>query len=69
VEDARGERSGGSGGGGGGGLNLLVMIGRTFGIKGILVALVIGGVLWKMGIVDPGMLLDGGHHQDRSRWR
>ncbi|HEX7260560.1 MAG TPA: neutral zinc metallopeptidase, partial [Luteolibacter sp.] len=60
VEDARGERSGGLGGGGGG-LGLLMMIGRVFGLKGILAALVIGGVLWKMGIVDPGMLLDGGH--------
>lgn len=60
VEDARGERSGGSIGGGGGGLGLLVMIGRTFGLKGILAALVIGGVLWKMGVVDPSMLLEGG---------
>jgi predicted metalloprotease len=59
VEDARGERSGG-GGGGGGGLGLLMMIGRVFGIKGILAAVVVGAVLWKMGIVDPSMLLGGG---------
>ena len=59
VEDARGQSSGG-GGGGGGGLGLLMTIGRIFGIKGILAALVVGGVLWKMGIVDPGMLLGDG---------
>jgi predicted metalloprotease len=59
VEDARGERSGGMGGGGGG-LGLLMTIGRVFGFKGILAAVVVGGVLWKMGIVDPGMLLGGG---------
>lgn len=34
-------------------------IGRVFGIKGILAALVLGAVLWKMGIVHPGMLLGG----------
>ncbi|MES2660639.1 MAG: neutral zinc metallopeptidase [Verrucomicrobiota bacterium] len=60
VEDARGERSGGLGGGGGGGLGLLMTIGRIFGFKGILAALVVGGVLWKMGILDPGMLVGGG---------
>ena len=61
VEDARGQGSGGfGGGGGGGGLGLLMTIGRVFGIKGILAALVVGAVLWKMGIVDPGMILGGG---------
>ena len=60
VEDARGESSGGLGGRGGGGLGLLMMIGRTFGFKGILAALVLGAVLWKMGLVDPGMLLNSG---------
>ena len=59
VEDARGERSGG-GGGSGGGLGLVMMIGRVFGTKGILAAVVVGAVLWKMGIVDPSMLLGGG---------
>ena len=56
VEDARGERSAGGFGGGGGGLGLLMTIGRMFGIKGILVALVLGGVLWKVGLLDPSML-------------
>ncbi len=46
-------------GGGGGGLGLLMTIGRVFGIKGILAALVFGGVLWKMGILDPIALLGG----------
>ncbi len=35
------------------------MIGRVFGLKGILVALVLGGVLWMTGLVDPRMLLGG----------
>ncbi len=34
--------------------------GRKFGMKGILVAVVAGIVLWKLGIVDPNMLLGGG---------
>lgn len=61
VQDARGERSGGFGGGsgGGGGLGLLMTIGRIFGFKGILAAVVVGAVLWRMGIVDPSMLLGG----------
>ncbi len=58
VEDARGQSSGG--GGGSGGLGLLMTIGRVFGFKGILVALVVGGVLWMTGLVDPSMLLGGG---------
>ena len=60
VEDARGESSGSLGGRGGGGLGLLMMIGRRFGFKGILAALVLGAVLWKMGLVDPGILLNSG---------
>lgn len=59
VEDARGQSSGG-GIGGGGGLGLLMTIGRVFGFKGILVALVVGAVLWMTGIVDPSALLGGG---------
>jgi hypothetical protein len=35
-------------------------IGRVFGFKGILAAVILGGVLWKMGLVDPSMLLGGG---------
>lgn len=60
VDDARGRSGGGGFGGGGGGLGLLMTIGRIFGIKGIIAALLIGGVLWKLGIVDPGMLTGSG---------
>ncbi len=58
VEDARGEHSGGRIGGGG--LGLIMTIGRIFGIKGILAVVVVGAVLWKMGLVDPAMLMEGG---------
>jgi len=37
-----------------------MMIGRVFGIKGILVVVVIAVLLWGLGIVKPGMLLEGG---------
>ena len=59
MEDARGERSPSMGGGGGNGLGLLMTIGKIFGFKGILAFLVIGGIAWKMGLVDPSMLLGG----------
>ncbi|MDP4624619.1 MAG: zinc metallopeptidase [Akkermansiaceae bacterium] len=61
VEDARGRSGGGSlgGGRGGMGMSLLTIIGRKFGIKGILIAIVAGVVLWKLGIVDPSMFLGG----------
>ncbi len=45
--------------GGGGGLGMLMTVGRMFGFKGILVMLVLGGVLWKCGILDPNMLTGG----------
>lgn len=59
MEDARGQSGGGGGLGGGGAFGILTMIGRVFGFKGILAALVVGGVLWKLGIVDPSMLMGG----------
>ena len=55
VEDARGETGGRSGSGGA--LGLLLVVYRLFGIKGILIALVVGGILWGTGIVDPSKLL------------
>jgi predicted metalloprotease len=58
VQDARGESSG-SIGRGGDGIGLLMTIGRLFGFKGILAALVLGGVMWKMGLLDPSMLAGG----------
>lgn len=64
VEDARGRTGGGGGGFGGGGgggmISLLTMIGRTFGLKGILVAVVAGFVLWRCGILDPLGMMTGG---------
>ena len=60
MEDARGRTGGGGFGGGGGAFGLLSIIGRVFGFKGILAAVVVGAVLWKLGIVDPSMLLGGG---------
>lgn len=61
VEDARGRSGGGQMGGGGMGVGLLSLIGRKFGIKGIIIAGVAFLLLWKMGIVDPNMLLGGGN--------
>jgi uncharacterized protein len=66
VEDARGERSPSMGGSGGGGLGLLMTIGKIFGFKGILAFLVIGGIAWKMGLVDPSMLLGGDPYSSSS---
>lgn len=61
MEDARGQGGGGGFGGmGGGGFGLLTMIGRVFGLKGILVAVVAGLLLWKLGIINPAMLVGGG---------
>jgi predicted metalloprotease len=54
VEDARGQSSGRSGGPG---LGLFLLIYRFFGIKGLLIALVVGGVLWATGLVNPSKLL------------
>lgn len=56
VQDVRGQ----GGGGGGGGLGLLMMVFRMFGIKGVLAVAVVGGVLWKLGVVDPSMFMGGG---------
>jgi len=38
---------------------LLGLVGRRFGIKGILVLLVVGFVLWKAGLVDPEQIVGG----------
>ncbi len=55
VEDSRGRRVAGTAGAG----MLLNLVGRKFGIKGILVMLVVVGVLWMTGLVDPAMFLGG----------
>lgn len=57
VEDRRGTSV--RAGGGAGALGLLFNIGSRFGIKGILAVIVVGGILWKMGLVDPSQLLGG----------
>jgi len=57
VVDSRGKRSVGTSGASAG--VLLNLVGRTFGIKGILVAIVLVGVLWMTGLVDPSMFLGG----------
>ena len=62
VDDQRGRQVlGGSGGAG----MLLTLVGRRFGIKGILVLVVVGAVLWKAGLMDPAQML-GGAAQTRS---
>lgn len=66
VEDNRGETHRGASGGGGG-LGLLMMIGRRFGLKGILAAVALVLVLWKLGFVDPSMLLGGGATVSRQK--
>ncbi len=56
VEDDRGRRVlGGSGGAG----MLLSLVGRRFGIKGILVLVVVGVILWQAGLMDPAQMLGG----------
>lgn len=57
VEDARGRTSTG---GGGGLVGLAVLIFRTLGFKGLLVVAILGFLAWRLGIVDPSMLSDGG---------
>lgn len=61
VQDARNDSPPMMAGGGGSGLfTLLSFVTRKFGFKGIFAILVIGGLLWKLGIIDPVMLLNGG---------
>ena len=61
VEDARNETPPMAMGGGARGLiGLFSVVGRMFGAKGILAILLLGGVMWKMGLLDPAMLVGGG---------
>jgi len=60
VDDARGRTTAGVGGGNSLGLGLLTLIGRKFGIKGILIAAVIAIIGWKLGILDANLLLGDG---------
>ena len=56
VEDAR-SRSRATNTAGAG--MLLNLVGRKFGIKGILVLVVVGVVAWQLGLVDPAQLVGG----------
>ena len=56
VDDARGRSV--SAGAGGAGM-LLSLVGRTFGLKGILVLVVVGFILWKVGLIDISTLVGG----------
>lgn len=57
VEDARGQTMGGAGGRSGVAVGLLSLIGRKFGLKGIIIAVILGIIGWKLGLVDPQMLV------------
>ncbi|MDX1460558.1 MAG: neutral zinc metallopeptidase [Xanthomonadales bacterium] len=57
VKDHRGRRV--SAGAGAGALGLLFKLGSRFGIKGILAVVVVGVLMWQMGLVDPAQLLGG----------
>jgi predicted metalloprotease len=41
----------------GGSFGILMLIGRLFGIKGVIVALILGGILWTTGLINPGKLV------------
>jgi len=57
VDDARGSRVTGASSAGAG--MLLSLVGRRFGIKGILVMIVLGVILWQAGLIDPNQLTGG----------
>lgn len=61
VEDARGRSVGRSAAGLGRLLNGVV---RMFGVKGVLVLVVLGFVGWQMGLIDPMALMGGGQVQE-----
>ncbi len=56
VEDARNRRVSS---GGAGGTAILGLVGKTFGVKGIIVVIVLALIGWKMGLIDPSMLTGG----------
>ena len=61
VTDARGKRVAGRSAGLATVLNL---VGRTFGLKGVLVLVALGIIGWQMGLLDPATILGGGQVQD-----
>jgi len=63
VEDARGRRVVAKAGGLG---MLLNLVGRTFGMKGILALVVLGFIGWQMGLLDPAALMGGGQVKETA---
>jgi predicted metalloprotease len=61
VTDARGKRVAASSAGL---ATILNIVGRTFGMKGILVLVVLGIIGWQMGLIDPAAILGGGQVQE-----
>jgi predicted metalloprotease len=52
---------------GAGGLGIILnLVGRTFGMKGILLLVVLGFIGWQMGLLDPAGLLGGGQVQETN---
>ena len=63
VTDARGKKVAA---GAAGAATILNIVGRTFGIKGVLVLVALGFIGWQIGILDPATVLGGGQVQDVS---
>ena len=61
VTDARGKKVAA---GAAGAATILNIVGRTFGIRGILVLVALGFIGWQIGILDPATILGGGQVQD-----
>jgi predicted metalloprotease len=61
VEDARGRRVARNAAGLGALINAIV---RMFGVKGVLVLILLGFVGWQMGLIDPAALMGGGQVQE-----
>ena len=61
VTDARGKRVAASSAGL---ATILNIVGRTFGMKGILVLVALGIIGWQMGLLDPAAILGGGQVQE-----
>ena len=61
VTDARGKRVAA---GSAGLATILNIVGRTFGLKGILVLIALGFIGWQVGLLDPAALLGGGQVQE-----
>jgi predicted metalloprotease len=61
VEDARGRRVARNAAGLGALINAII---RMFGVKGVLVLILLGFVGWQMGLIDPAALMGGGQVQE-----